>query len=462
MKKCYHLLWIFLSTCLLYAQSPPNLTSNVICSYSFSNNVTTIAANYDCARTEEETQLGVTLPNITMPSQAAWDAMTLNEKGLYLINQERTARGVTYTIPSTVTPKALPLEGLNTNLKNTAQSYADYLVSVNQFTHFATPAHPLGAGPFDRVENTPTVGSCNEFLNRAENLYISGTSGSSINEHAAIAQAIWLWNYQDASSSWGHREANLLQDYNLGGTPGNTYGYDDNFHSAGSEGFIGFGVKQAAGYNPFSWPGVNTGIVVVMKIFDPANLPGCDTALPINLSQFVAQSVGNRVSLAWTVANPQPNAVELEQASVYLKNGVEVTEDFKSVNVPLQQNENQYHVDIASLSAGTYAFRVKIGNTYSEVQKVTVQEVPDETLVSVFPNPFTAGFQLSVISPTDAPIRIQVYNLLGQEVYQATLGQGVATQENRFDITADTWATGVYWARVESGNTLKVVKIIKR
>ena len=313
MKLVYHLfMWAF-CTQILFAQSPPNLTSNVTCSYSFSNAVATIAANYNCARNEEETQLGVVLPDITMPSQATWDAMSLNEKGLYLINQERTARGVSY---GGTTPKALPLEGINGNLRNTAQSYADYLVSLNQFTHFASPAHPLGSGPFDRVANTPTVGGCSEFMNRSENIFATWGFSSMVNENAAIAYGIWLWNYQDAASSWGHREASLLQDYNLGGTPGNTYGYDDNFRSTGTEGFIGFGVKQGLGYRttPDKY-----GIVVVMNIFDPVNNAGCDVALPINLLSFSAQNNGNTVQLNWRAGNPNATPFTVEQALVYWK-----------------------------------------------------------------------------------------------------------------------------------------------
>lgn len=82
---------------------PPDPTSDIAWSAGTSG-VADIQAAFNNARTQENAQLGLNLPMLSLPSQSAWDAMSNGEKALWLINAERVDRGVT------------PLHGIETPL----------------------------------------------------------------------------------------------------------------------------------------------------------------------------------------------------------------------------------------------------------------------------------------------------------------------------------------------------------
>ena len=216
---------------------PPDLSSDIAWSAGFSG-VADIQAAFNHARTVENTQLGTSIPMLTLPSQAAWDGMSDGEKALRLINRERIDRGVA------------PLQGLEPNVTSVAQYYADYLLDNNAWGHMED-----GRTPWERLEDNPAIGACHDFLPIAENLSVFVTSGSSI--PLPIERTIYMWNYEDAGSSWGHRHAVLW------------YPYNDNSGAPGNEGFLGIGRANGGPYQgPFSQPW-NFAEMIVMNVFDP-------------------------------------------------------------------------------------------------------------------------------------------------------------------------------------------------
>ena len=60
--------------------------------------------------------------------------MSSGEKTLWLINEERTARGLA------------PMQGLEENVSGVAQAYAEWMLANNQFGHDAD-----GRTPWDRM-----------------------------------------------------------------------------------------------------------------------------------------------------------------------------------------------------------------------------------------------------------------------------------------------------------------------
>jgi len=216
---------------------PPDPTSDIAWSAGFSS-VIDVQTAFNNARAAENGQLGTSLPSLTLPDQATWDAMTDNEKALWLINAERLDRGVD------------PLHGTEPNVISVAQTYADYLLKNDVWGHDAD-----GRSPWERLEDNPTIGACHDFLSVAENLYVFVTSGSSIS--LPLERAVYGWIYDDAGSGWGHRHAILW------------YPYNDNGGFTGSEGFLGIGRASGGPYQgPFSdpWPFAE---MLVMNVFDP-------------------------------------------------------------------------------------------------------------------------------------------------------------------------------------------------
>lgn len=202
------------------------------------NGVSDIQSAFNHARTVENAQLGKSLPAMVLPNQTTWDGMSDNEKALWLINQERVVRGL------------LPLDNIEENVMGVAQYYADYL-----FDHDAWGHYEDGRSPWDRLDNNPAIGGCHDFLSVSENLAVFVTSGSSI--PLPIERSIYMWMYDDAGSSWGHRHAILW------------YPYNDNGGETGREGFLGIGRANGGPYRgPFSssW---NFAELIVMNVFDP-------------------------------------------------------------------------------------------------------------------------------------------------------------------------------------------------
>ena len=210
---------------------PPDPTANIPWSAGTSG-VADIQAAFNNARSIENAQLGTSIPALTMPSQTEWNAKSDGAKALWLLNRERIDRGV------------MPLDNIEGNVTGVAQTYAQYLMDHNVFSHTAD-----GRTPWQRLDANPAIGACHDSLSVAENLAAFMTSGSSI--PLPVERSVYEWTYNDSGSSWGHRHANLW------------YPYNDNGGPTGQEGFLGIG--RAAG----PYQGWNYGVVIVMNVFDP-------------------------------------------------------------------------------------------------------------------------------------------------------------------------------------------------
>lgn len=204
--------------------------------------VADIQTTFSQARSTENTQLGTSLGPLTIPySDSAWNALSNSEKALFLINQERIARGIH------------PLHGVESNVTSVAQAYAAYLLANDHFDHVDLQ----GNDPWDRLNANATIGACHDFLSVAENLAVFVTSGNNI--PLPVERSVYDWIYYDSASSWGHRHAVLW------------YPYNDNSGEAGKEGFLGIGLASGGPYQgPFSSPW-NYASLVVMNVFDPCS-----------------------------------------------------------------------------------------------------------------------------------------------------------------------------------------------
>ena len=194
--------------------------------------VSSIQCAFNIARSTENVQLGTSVPMLTLPSQATWDAMSNGEKALGLINRERIDRGIG------------PLTDVEMNVTGVAQIYALYLLDHDVWGHTAD-----GRTPWERLEDNPDIGACHDFLSVAENLAAFAASGGSI--PLPVERSVYMWMYEDTAASWGHRHTIVW------------YPYNDNSGSSGTEGFLGIG--RASG----SWQSYPVAEIIVMNVFDP-------------------------------------------------------------------------------------------------------------------------------------------------------------------------------------------------
>lgn len=211
------------------AAYPEDPTSDTAWPYSSESSVSDIQKRFNTARTNENAQLGSSIPMLALPSQTAWNAMDPNKKALWLINRERVDRGIA------------PLQGVEDNVTQVAQAYAQYLLDHDAFAHNAD-----GRSPWDRLNSNPAIGACHDFLNVAENLAVLWGGWT-----LPVERSIYMWMYDDSGSNWGHRHAILWFPYN------------DNSGPAGQEGFLGIGVASG------EHQGWSNADIIVMNVFDP-------------------------------------------------------------------------------------------------------------------------------------------------------------------------------------------------
>lgn len=215
---------------------PPDPNDEIPWMGGFSG-VADIQAAFNNARSQENAQLGLTIPPLIMPTQTEWNQMSDARKALWLVNRERLDRGVH---PLYQAPEA--------NVTSVAQSYADYLLSHNAFSHTAD-----GQTPWQRLNNNPAINACHDFLSVAENLAGFWASPAGTVIPLPVERSIYGWMYEDESggNNWGHRHAILW------------YPYNDNSGLPGMEGFFGLG--RASGPH-MGWPVAE---IIVMNVFDP-------------------------------------------------------------------------------------------------------------------------------------------------------------------------------------------------
>ncbi|MEZ0483643.1 T9SS type A sorting domain-containing protein [Fibrella aquatica] len=457
-----------LSTFVANAQSPSNLTANILWDEdavtggpqtTFSG-VTAIQNAFTNARRQEETQLGLAanvLGNLILP--AGWSGYTNNEKAFVLLNAERTARaGVAY---ASGTVLGLPFEGSDVNLGTVAQTHADYLKNNDLFTHTGAG----GTSPFDRVKaiypQSPTGVACSQFLSRAENIAIFASTGTSGNP-LIIERAVYSWIYDDAPS-WGHREACLLQNMDLG-TSNPLYGFKNNYGSAASEGFINIATAGATdgsySYYPTPFLSVDVVVMVIMDPVSSANASANSCAynlsapvLPVTLLSFgAALDSQNQVRLQWETASEVNSRFFVVERSRDLINLEAVVTIDASEN---SQNRQTYVAYDKKPLPGLAYYRLKqVDRTgdFGTFRWQPIAYVPSDFAI-VFPNPST-GNQFEVQLSAAEPATVVLADLLGRLI--ACESQQTATSSlivrPKVDMSAGSYLMSV------SQNGITVVK----
>lgn len=418
------------------ALSPPNINNDISWGTKAGENgigytgVADIMAAFNYARRQEEVQLGLTvnaLGNLVLPSQSVWDGMSDDAKALFLLNAERTARaGMMLGVIG------LPLAGIENHVDTTAQNYATLLHNSDTTGHYQPSGNSTTDNPTKRID--ATVGaSCKEFTTRSENLaYFAAYSTVAIGATSVplpIERAIYAWIYDDASSSWGHREAVLLQDTPLS-NPTSTWGFKNNNGAAPHEGFLGFHRIGSTGYTPFGTPPYpySYGVAVVMNIFDPvsdASAAACGYNVTLRTEDLPSTNTTNTAPVANndTATTTSGTAVTISNvlANDTDANGdtLSVTANTTPANGTVTRSGNTFIYTPKTGFSGTDSFTYTIsdgkGGSATATVNVTVGAAPnpvdaiDDSVTTEFNTVKTFNVVTNDLKPTSGTLSISAY-----------------------------------------------------
>ena len=193
-----------------------------------------IETAYNYARSQENTALKTQIPEIDFPNAAVWATMNTNQKALWIINQERTARGI------------LPLEGTAPEVIEVAQNYCQYLIDNDTTGHYAD-----GHNPLYRLQQNEKINACMQSYN--ENIGYSYSNNNTAPTFVVERLIYWLI-YEDAISNWGHRQNFFKSNFN------------DNSGEIGKEGLLGVGYVVSTSYKTYNYTAF-----AVFNIIDPCS-----------------------------------------------------------------------------------------------------------------------------------------------------------------------------------------------
>jgi len=278
---------------------------------------------YNNARTAENTALSTNIPMINFPDNSTWIKMSPNAQAFWIVNQERTARGI------------MPLEDTAQELITVASNYTNYLIDNDTTGHYAD-----GGTPETRIRVDATCDAC--MTQWGENIgYIySGYPNPPTN---AVERMIYWLIYEDASANWGHRQLFFKENFT------------DDSGETGKEGIMGMGFVISDSYKT-----MNYGAITVFNIIDPCSSwvfpEPTDLKVTSNSEMKVFPTVTNsKISVTGN------NIINVE---IFHINGISM----------LTENSDFDNISISNLPIGTYIVKVSTSNGITKQIKIQVTE----------------------------------------------------------------------------------------
>ncbi len=233
-------------------------------------------------------------------------------------------------------------------------------------------------------------------------------------------------------------------------------------------------IAKIRGYFPMTLEGIDVEADVTTPDvdFDMTRCP-----IPENLE--ASEGLGDRIELTWdAVVHPDIDGYNVfrgkwENGDFEMLNDAPVTEtSFTDFAVP---DNDVYWYHVTALYSGDYGEAESFASNYDSGSTEDPTGTDDDLLVvpeqffisQNYPNPFNPATTISYGLPDDADVRIEIYNILGQNVrtlvdeHQAAGYRSVIWDGN--DDSGNQVSTGVYFYRIEAGvfNASRKMLLIK-
>ncbi len=245
--------------------------------------------------------------------------------------------------------------------------------------------------------------------------------------------------------------------------------------------FSALGVTRAGEFQAFAFVVSSTGFFSNVTV--PGNIAGDNPGfnadfntlgggpysstfvnLPVELARFEAALDGEAAVLTWTTASETDNAgFEVEQRieGRFVQIGY-------AAGVGTTTEAQHYRFRTERLAPGTHAFRLKQMDldgrfAYSPVVEVAVGLDRRFVLEPAYPNPFQERAVVRFAVGEAAPVRMELFNVLGQRVRVLYSGTPPAGVMQPVDLRAEGLASGLYFVRLmgESFSETRPVTLVR-
>jgi len=171
-----------------------------------------------------------------------------------------------------------------------------------------------------------------------------------------------------------------------------------------------------------------------------------DATVPVELTSFTTQYVGNTTQLNWTTASELNNLGFDVQRST---DGYDfVTIGFVLGKGTTTEIQNYSYVDKTTSPNINYAYRLKQidfngSYNYSEVINLGESNPLNFELLQNYPNPFNPSTTISIGLPVKSDVTLDVYNIVGERVLSLYNGELAAGNYN-YTVDASNLTSGIY------------------
>ena len=187
------------------------------------------------------------------------------------------------------------------------------------------------------------------------------------------------------------------------------------------------------------------------------------STIPVELTSFTTNVIGNNVVLSWATATETNNSgfgIERSEDNINFTN-IGFVPGFGTTTEP-----KSYSYTDQSVNSGKYYYRLKQVDfdgsfNYSEVVEVDISLPSVFALEQNYPNPFNPSTSIQFSLPVDAQVTIGVYNLVGEKVAEVANGN-FAAGSHKATFNASALTSGIYFYRLDAtannGQTFSSVK----
>jgi endonuclease I len=191
-----------------------------------------------------------------------------------------------------------------------------------------------------------------------------------------------------------------------------------------------------------------------------------ESSFPVELISFSPNVSSNTVKLFWNTATELNNyGFEIQRTTEKNRSadGWEII-GFVNGNSTSNTPKDYSFVDSKLAESNSYFYRLKqVDNDgsyeYSKIIEVVIGEPAAFKLDQNFPNPFNPSTIISFTLPENGFTRLNVYNSIGQEVV-SLVNEKLESGYHQYNFNAADLTSGVYFYKLESGNFVKINKML--